>query len=109
MLLRLALFIVLGVIVARAFWRLIDGIVDGVKGGQPRGNSRVPAHGVQMVRDPVCGTFLLPDHALTVVDGGGRVFFCSVACRDKYRPAAATHSGPARAGSASERAGGRTR
>jgi YHS domain-containing protein len=40
-----------------------------------------------MVRDPVCGTFVLPDHALTIVDGRSRVFFCSGACRDKYRPA----------------------
>jgi uncharacterized protein len=109
MLLRLVLFIVLGVIVARAFWRLIDGIVEGVKGGQPRGSSRVPTRGVQMVRDPVCGTFVLPDHALTAVDRGGRVFFCSAACRDKFRPAASTPAGSARASSAGERAGGRTR
>ena len=36
-----------------------------------------------MVRDPVCGTFVLPDHALTIVDGRSRVFFCSGACRDQ--------------------------
>jgi len=84
MLLRLALFIVLGVIVARAFWRLVDGIVEGVS-GRPKGRSRVPTRGVQMVRDPVCGTFVLPDHALTIVDGRSRVFFCSGACRDQYR------------------------
>ena len=83
--LRLALFIVFGIFVARAFWRLIDGIVDGVRGSQSRGGSRVPSRGVQMVRDPVCGTFLLPDHALTLVDGRARVFFCSDACRDTYR------------------------
>jgi hypothetical protein len=76
MLLRLALFIVLGIIVARAFWRLIDGIVEGVSGRPPRGNGQVPTRGVQMV---------LPDHALTLVDGRARVFFCSDACRDKYR------------------------
>ena len=85
MLLRLVLFIVFGIIVARAFWRLVDGILEGVS-GRPRGGSgRVPARGVQMVRDPVCGTFVLPDHAVTIVDGRSRVFFCSGACRDKYR------------------------
>jgi YHS domain-containing protein len=93
MLLRLALFIVLGIIVARAFWRLVDGIVDGVNGGRPRGNGQVPSRGVQMVRDPVCGTFVLPDHALTLVDGRARVFFCSDACRDKYRARPSTGSG----------------
>jgi YHS domain-containing protein len=85
MLLRLALFIVLGIIVARAFWRLIDGIVEGVSGRPPRGKGQVPTRGVQMVRDPVCGTFVLPDHALTLVDGRARLFFCSDTCRDKYR------------------------
>jgi uncharacterized protein len=80
---RLVLFLVLSVFVARAFWRLVDGILTGVGGGRPRGE--VPQRGVQMVRDPVCGTFLLPDRAVTIVDGSTRLFFCSNACRDKYR------------------------
>ena len=41
--------------------------------------------GVQMVRDPVCGTFVLPDRAVTFVDGRTHLFFCSDACRDAYR------------------------
>jgi uncharacterized protein len=85
MLLRLVLFIVLGIFVARAFWRLVDGIAEGVGGRPPRSRGQVPTRGVQMVRDPVCGTFVLPDRALTLVDGRARVFFCSNACRDKYR------------------------
>ncbi len=85
MLLRLALFVVLGIFVARAFWRLVDGFLEGVAGPRPRGRSQVPTRGVHMVRDPVCGTFLLPDHALMIVDGRARVFFCSDACRDKYQ------------------------
>jgi YHS domain-containing protein len=85
MLLRLALFIVLAVFVARAFWRLVDGIVEGISGGPARGRTPVPTRGVQMVRDPVCGTFVLPDHALTLVHGGTQLFFCSAACRDRYR------------------------
>jgi YHS domain-containing protein len=85
MLLRLALFIILGVFLARGFWRLVDGIVAGVRGGPARGSGHVPARGVQMVRDPVCGTFVLPDHALMLGDGRARVFFCSDTCRDKYR------------------------
>ena len=85
MLLRLALFVVLGIIVARAFWRLIDGIVEGIRGRPRHGRGPVPSRGVQMVRDPVCGTFVLPDHALTLVEGRARVFFCSDACRAKYQ------------------------
>jgi YHS domain-containing protein len=85
MLARLILFIVLGIFVARAFWRLVDGIAAGVRGGPVRGKGQAPARGVQMVRDPVCGTFVLPNHALMITDGRARVFFCSDACRDKYR------------------------
>ena len=92
MLLRLALFIVLGIIVARAVWRLIDGSAAGVRGA-PRGTTGVPTRGVQMVRDPICGTFVLPDHALMLTDGRARIFFCSQACRDKYR--ADGHARPA--------------
>ena len=83
--LRLALFIVLGIIVARAFWRLVDGIVEGVSGRPTGGRGRVPTRGVQMVRDPVCGTFVVPERAVTLVHGRSRLFFCSDACRDRYR------------------------
>jgi YHS domain-containing protein len=93
MLMRLALFIVLGILIARAFWRLVDGIAAGVRGAPPGGRGQVPTRGVPMVRDPVCGTFVLPDHALMVADGRARVFFCSNACRDKYR--AERHARPA--------------
>ncbi len=83
MLTRFALFLVLAMLVARAFWRLVDGIVDGAR-GRSKGTS-VPQHGVSMVRDPVCGTFVVPERAVTIVDGRTRISFCSDACRDKYR------------------------
>ena len=53
-------------------------------GGDPRQRPRT-ARGVQMVRDPVCGTYVVPDRALALTDGSGPVFFCSADCRDKYR------------------------
>ena len=83
MLTRFVLFLVLAILVARAFWRLVDGILDGAR-DRSRGSS-VPSKGVSMVRDPVCGTFLIPDRAVTIADGRTRLFFCSNACRDKYR------------------------
>jgi len=64
-------------------WRLVDSFIEGVT-GQPR-QPRAPARGVSMARDPVCGTFVLPERAVTLVNGRTRVFFCSEACRDKYR------------------------
>ena len=83
--LRLALFLILSVIVARAFWRVVDGVLEGLTGrpaGPPPSSSRQP--GLQMARDPVCGTFVVPDNAVALVDGRRRLFFCSAVCRDKY-------------------------
>jgi YHS domain-containing protein len=81
--LRLALFLVLAIFAARAFWRLVDGIIDGVTGPRPRGQT--PQRGVSMARDPVCGTFVLPERAVALVEGRSRLFFCSNHCRDEYR------------------------
>jgi YHS domain-containing protein len=88
---RFLLLLVLSIVVTQAFWRVVGGIIEGIQGptrtpsnGRAR-NSGVPQQGVQMVRDPVCGTFLLPERAVTLVDGSRRVHFCSEACRDKYR------------------------
>ncbi len=83
MITRLALFLILAVLVARAFWRLLDGIIEGASGGPRRAG--VPERSVQMMRDPVCGTFVVADRAVTLLDGRERVYFCSDACRDKYR------------------------
>jgi YHS domain-containing protein len=39
-----------------------------------------------MVRDPICGTFVVPERAVALSAGGGqRLYFCSTECRDKYR------------------------
>lgn len=91
MVLRLVLEIVLICVVARAFWRLIDGIMAGLRG--PAGPTRVPQRGVQMVRDPVCGTFVVPDNALAISAGPRRLHFCSTRCRDQYLARSSTRSG----------------
>ena len=80
------LLLVLAIVVARAFWRVVDGVIEGLSGRASRSTGgNVPARGVQMVRDPVCGTFVIPDRAVALSDGSSRVFFCSATCRDKYR------------------------
>ena len=87
---RFILLLVLIIIISRMFWRLVDSFIEGVT-GQPRsGRPRVPQRGVAMVRDPVCGTFVLPDRAIVVTDGRTRIFFCSTACRDRYRSRSGT-------------------
>lgn len=44
-----------------------------------------PEKGEQMVRDPVCGTFVLPSRSLAINDRSGTHHFCSDACRAKFR------------------------
>lgn len=80
---RVLLILLLSMVVSRLFWRIVASFREGLGGG-PAGSS-VPRAGTHMVRDPVCGTFVVPERAVTLVDGRARMFFCSDACRDKYR------------------------
>jgi YHS domain-containing protein len=83
---RVVLLLVLSIIISRMFWRIVGSFREGISGGGAGQPPRVPQHGVPMVRDPICGTFLLPERAAaTLVDGRSRQYFCSTACRDKYR------------------------
>ncbi len=87
MLVRSLLELVVMFVVARSFWRLVGGIIEGLGGGAaPRGPSAgPPSEGVSMARDPICGTFVVPERALGLTHGGRHVYFCSAACRDAYR------------------------
>ena len=80
---RFILLLLLCIFLARIFWRSVDAFIEGAT-GRPRARG-TPQRGVSMVRDPVCGTFVLPERAVTLMNGRSRVFFCSEACRDKYR------------------------
>lgn len=100
---RFLLLSILLTLVARTFWKMIDGAIEGYT-GQPRsrGSSGVPARGVRMAQDPVCGTFVVPAAALSISEPAGPVYFCSIACRDQYRARPSTSS------SRPERVEGRT-
>jgi len=82
--LRFLLLSLLLTLAVRALGRLVDGIAEGLRGGAPP-RTRVPQRGVQMARDPVCGTFVVPDRAVSIAVGHERIYFCSAACRDKFR------------------------
>jgi hypothetical protein len=82
---RVILLFILLAILARMFWRLIDSVVEGISGRPRAPAGRGPSPSVPMVRDPVCGTFVLPDRAVTLVDGRQQLYFCSDRCRDQYR------------------------
>jgi uncharacterized protein len=81
---RFLLLLVMVLLVARALRRLFGGVVQGMSAGRP---APPPDRGVRMVRDPVCGTFIVPSRALVVNDRGTARYFCSEKCRDAYRPA----------------------
>ncbi|MGE0450377.1 MAG: hypothetical protein AB7Q29_12440 [Vicinamibacterales bacterium] len=68
----------------RAVVRIVSEALRAYR-GVPSGGRRTPARGVQMARDPVCGTFVVPDRAAHVTVGGERLYFCSAACLDRYR------------------------
>jgi YHS domain-containing protein len=78
--LRVLLILILLLIVARVFWRLVDGVIEGVT-GQPR---RPAKRGVRLERDPVCGTFVSPGSALSLTSGGSTRYFCSEKCRNEF-------------------------
>jgi YHS domain-containing protein len=80
---RYILLLVLLVIVGRAFWKILDGVIDGLR--ERPGTPRAPTAGVQMERDPICGTFVVRERAVTLAVGQRHLYFCSAGCRDKYR------------------------
>ena len=84
MITRVLLFLLLSILLSRVFWRIVASCMEGLTGREAR-RSAPAQRRMHMVRDPVCGTFVLPERAVTLADGHARLFFCSDACRDKYR------------------------
>ena len=81
--LRFILLSLFATLVARAVWRLLYGVAQGLSASS--GRSAPPVRGVAMVRDPVCGTFVVPSTGLTLRAGGRDLYFCSEECRKQYR------------------------
>jgi len=81
---RFLLVSILIMLVARAFWRVMDGVIEAA--GGRRGRARPPARSVKLARDPVCGTFVAPARAveLQARGGGAAQYFCSERCRDEF-------------------------
>ena len=78
---RVLLIAILVLLVARAFWRLFDSIMEGA--GTARGRGQSPA--VKLVRDPVCGTFVSPQNAVSLTARGATHYFCSEQCRAEFQ------------------------
>lgn len=83
MVLRL-LQILLILAVVRAVWRLARGVLEGAGYQRVEGPRQRQQAGVQLVRDPNCGTFVSPSSALTTRLAGQTHYFCSEKCRREY-------------------------
>jgi YHS domain-containing protein len=81
-LLRTLLFFLLGVFLVRAVYRLLGGIVQGARSSPNQRPASPPA--VKMMRDPVCGTYVVPGKALELARGRETLYFCSEKCREQY-------------------------
>lgn len=80
---RILLLGVLFLLIAQAFWRVVDGIIEGAGGGRSTGK-RVTKPSMKLVKDPVCGTWVAPRQELAATRGGETHYFCSDACRRAF-------------------------
>jgi YHS domain-containing protein len=77
--------LVLLLIVVRLVWRFVAGLVDGIAGpAKARGPVGAGPGPVPLVKDPVCGTYVVRDKALTAWAGGHTICFCSERCREQW-------------------------
>jgi YHS domain-containing protein len=84
----LARFILLFILIlaaARFFWRLVESVMRAAAGPVNTAQGRPPA-AVKMQPCPVCGTYVVPGKAISIVSHGAPVYFCSDKCRAEYRP-----------------------
>ena len=77
---KLILWAILFLVVVRLLWRFIRALFEGM--GYRRAGAGQNAVG--LVRDPVCGMFVMPSKALTSGTGADTRYFCSEKCRQAY-------------------------
>ena len=72
---RLLVWLVLGYVLYR--------IVKGYLAQRPQ--KEAPPRGEETFQDPVCGVYVTSDDAVIGRVEGERIYFCSMACLEKYR------------------------
>jgi hypothetical protein len=92
---RLLLFLVLAMVIARTFWRFVDAVVRGAGASASQGARRPsgpfgsaqgkPPVAVKMQQCPVCGTYVVPGKAISIVKDGQPLYFDSDKCRAEYQ------------------------
>ena len=82
---RVILILALMFVLAWAFWRFVDGIIEAFGGTTKQRKRAAP---MKLVRDPVCGTFVAPGESFAFRTGGETHYFCSVECRERFKKSA---------------------
>jgi YHS domain-containing protein len=83
---RIILILLLVSVVAWAFWRFVDGIIEAFGGTtKQRRQKKAP---MKLAKDPVCGTWVPQGESLALRTGNETHYFCSAECRDSFRKSA---------------------
>jgi YHS domain-containing protein len=77
---RVLLWAILIFFILRAVSRLLQGVLEGA--GYRRDTPQ--PRSVALVKDPVCGVFVVPGKALTSGTGPKTRYFCSEKCRRQW-------------------------
>jgi YHS domain-containing protein len=77
---KFILWAILILLLIRALSKLFRGVIEAA--GYTRGQS--PRRNVNLVRDPICGVFVVPGQALTSGSGAETRHFCSEKCRREW-------------------------
>ncbi len=84
---RFILLFILILAAARFFWRLVEAVVKAASGPAQQASRRgggTPVS-VKMQPCPVCGTYVVPGKAISLVSSGAPVYFCSDKCRAEFQ------------------------
>ena len=76
-------------LILRAVVSFVRGLASGVKGSRSAATGDPgPLRSVPLVKDPVCGTYVEPSHAVSTRTGSTVHYFCSETCRRTFRQSA---------------------
>ena len=67
--------VILFLLVVRILWTFVRGVLEGIGVRQVAKPSAV-----KLVRDPVCGVYVVPSRAITARSGAETAYFCSEKC-----------------------------
>ncbi len=83
LLLRFLIFTLAIVLALRSLYRFVASIVEGATG---RSSSAAKPRQVQghMVKDPICGTYVVEGRAIAGMRGSETAWFCSSKCQQAW-------------------------